>query len=192
MRRKTIAGILLALIALPIVTAGCVKPLRVLTPELFGMTCATDRICVEDPTTFDRARVLRNDAVTFVQNRFGPLEKMPKVLFCASKECFSTFGHPEFAAQHVAGTGTTVINEIGWHDYILRHEMIHQWQQEQFGLLPYASGLPRWYIEGMAYELSEDPRTTIPNIAAQGFREEFKAWVAAGNDWRQPPTAQQP
>jgi hypothetical protein len=47
--------------------------------------------------------------------------------------------------------------------------------------------LPRWYIEGMAYSISQDPRKPLPRADIQGWRDLFNAWKEEGNDWRQPP-----
>ena len=70
---------------------------------------------------------------------------------------------------------------------MVRHEMIHHWQAEQFGAAESAKNLPQWYVEGMAYEFSNDPRGTISSPVAQKHRARFRAWIAAGNNWRVPP-----
>lgn len=182
---KTKLAVLSALTLL-LVACAAYKPARVLAPEQFGMTCPEPTLCIDDIAALPKAKKLRTDAVQIVESRFGPFKKEPRVLFCTTKDCFKTFGPPVIAAQNVGRSGS-VINAIGWHDHIVRHELIHHWQNEQFGLIKASHGLPRWYIEGMAYELSEDPRDTIPNEQAQGYRETFRAWTAAGNDWRIPP-----
>ncbi|WP_417818785.1 IS6 family transposase [Tritonibacter scottomollicae] len=79
-----------------------------------------------------------------------------------------------------------LINEKGWQDYILRHELIHHWRNEQFGAVQ-GSRLPRWYIEGMAYSVSQDLRDPLPRTDIQAWRAQFNAWVQEGNEWRQPP-----
>ena len=85
------------------------------------------------------------------------------------------------------GANDIVVNDKGWQDHIVRHELIHHWQSETFGVLQAGTRLPRWYIEGMAYVLSEDPRPIIPNEKAQAQRLRFQRWIAAGNDWRMAP-----
>lgn len=177
-----------AMSALALLLAACAfyKPLRVLTPETFGLTCITDDICVEDTSTITEAAKLRDDALSFVTANVGPIERPPRVLFCNSEDCFSRFGNPAVAALNFSGLDTLLINDRGWQDYILRHELIHHWQVEQFGVVQ-ASRLPRWYIEGMAYSISQDPRDPLPRSDIQAWRDQFNAWVEEGNDWRQPP-----
>ena len=177
-----------ALVALGLLLAACAlyKPLRVLTPEIFGLTCMSDDICVEDPATITEATALRDNALRFVEENIGPLRQPPRVLFCGSEECFARFGNPAVSALYFWGMETLLINEKGWQDYILRHELIHHWQVQQFGPVQ-SSRLPRWYIEGMAYSLSQDPRNPLPRTDIEEWRAQFDAWVEEGNDWRQPP-----
>jgi hypothetical protein len=52
--------------------------------------------------------------------------------------------------------------------------MIHRLQTQQLGTLRMYS-LPGWFVEGMAYYLSEDPR---PKLAEpfQSYRSKFESW----------------
>jgi len=147
--------------------AGCSAAgvLRVASPEMAGLHCGAVDICVEDPQTLTKATALADDAVAFVTTKIGPLKKRPAFLFCSTRDCFADFANPQVAAVYFWGTDTIVVNAIGWHPHILRHEVIHHWQAETFGAMAPISR-PSWYIEGMAYTLSEDPRAQIPHAAA--------------------------
>lgn len=182
------ALLFVAISTLALFPAACTfyKPLRTLVPETFGLTCVADELCLEDATTIAEASRLRDDALQFIEANLGPLSHPPRILFCSSTECFSRFGNPAVAALYMWGLDTLVVNESGWHDYILRHEMIHHWQVEHFGALG-GRKLPRWYIEGMAYALSEDPRDPLPRNDIQAWRAQFNSWTGEGNDWRHPP-----
>ena len=175
-------------LVLALLVAACAlyKPLRALTPETFGLNCVTDSLCVEDMSSVTEATRLRDDALSFVAANVGPIDQSPRVLFCSSEDCFSRFGNPAVAALYFWGLDTLLINDKGWQVYILRHEMIHHWQVEQFGAVQ-ASQLPRWYIEGIAYSISQDPTDPLPRSDIQEWRDQFNAWVEEGNDWRQPP-----
>ena len=171
------------------VLSGCAvsQAGRLYVPQINGMTCFPNGVCVEDIARIDEATALRNDAVSFVQGKLGPLAAPPRLLFCTTKKCSGKFGNPGAGALYFWGTNRIVVSNTGWVQFMLRHEMIHHWQAEQFGAVEGASTLPRWYIEGMAYDFSNDPRQTIPNPTANAQRKKFRAWFAAGNDWHVPP-----
>lgn len=184
--RKTILFCTMSILALLLAACAFYKPLRVITPETFGLTCVTDTLCVEDVSTVAEATELWDDALRFVAENVGPIDHPPRVLFCSSEDCFAQFGNPAVAAFYFWGLDTLLINDKGWQDYILRHELIHHWQVQHFGALQ-ASRLPRWYIEGMAYSVSQDPRDPLPRTDIQAWRAQFNGWVQEKNDWRQPP-----
>ena len=178
-----------AMLGLGVVLSGCVatQVARLAVPEVNGMTCYPNAVCVEDVARIDEATALRDDAIAFVQGKVGPVRVAPRLLFCTTRACAGKFGHVDVGASYFWGTNTMVVSNTGWHSFMVRHEMIHHWQAERFGAVEGAKNLPRWYIEGMAYHFSNDPRPTLPNGAAQGQRAEFRRWLAAGNNWRVPP-----
>jgi hypothetical protein len=53
--------------------------------------------------------------------------------------------------------------------------MIHHLQKERLGNLKGWLVTPNWFIEGMAYFLSEDPRPTLAEPWQQ-YRFQFDAW----------------
>lgn len=175
-------------IAVVLVSAGFItlfKPARVLVPQVAGMTCVSDVLCLDDPAFASEAAALRAAALVQVSARLGPFETPPRVLFCRHAGCFNRFGDPRIKAQNVGRFGM-VINATGWSQHIVAHEMIHQRQSEVLGTIAVAYTLPRWFIEGMAYSLSDDPRATLPMPQLDTYRTRFNAWAAAGGDWRAP------
>ncbi|KCV83479.1 hypothetical protein ATO10_01925 [Actibacterium atlanticum] len=175
-------------VALVLLAAGFIalfKPARVLVPQVTGMTCVSDVLCLDDPAFTREAAALRDAAMAQVSARLGPFEVPPRVLFCRFEGCFDRFGDPRIKAQNVGRFGM-VINATGWSQYIVAHEMIHQRQAEVLGTIATAYTLPRWFVEGMAYSLSDDPRETLPMPQLDRYRARFNAWAVAGGDWRNP------
>jgi len=170
------------------VAAGCSPTVgaRVLVPERAGLTCLDATLCIDDVARLSEARKLRADAAAFVQARLGPFERAPRVLFCTTSACSEAFGIDGPIAL-AFGTAGLVISDRGWLPYVLRHEMIHHRQAEVFGPNQTAVLLPKWFIEGAAYTLSEDPRDPLPRADIQQWRAQFKAWQAQGKTWRDRP-----
>lgn len=166
-----------ALSSLPLFTWAAFKPIRVLAPELAGVQCAESGICVDELERLEEARALRDEAVNFVESRLGKLRATPRFIFCSSQECAKSFGFTNNAAYHV-GTFGIVIGPRGWHSYFARHEVIHHLQMENIGSLHALLFTPTWFIEGMAYSLSEDPRRPLPQ-PLEGWRDAFERWYPA-------------
>lgn len=179
MRLPLPALVFAALSALPLVTWAAFKPIRVLAPQLAGVQCPDSSICIDDLTKIDQARALRDESVGFVESRVGKIANIPKYIFCSSEECAKSFGITSNAAHNV-GTFGIVIGPRGWHEHFARHELIHHLQMEKIGSLHTLLVTPTWFIEGMAYSMSEDPRRPL----AQPFEEwraQFESWYPAAS-----------
>jgi len=164
---------LLLLVVTPVAAWVLVKPVRALAPQWLGMDCATTTVCVEDRDELPRAAALHAEALAFVDHRIGALQTSPKVIFCSTESCADAFGLGARSAVTV-GTWGTVIGPRAWKAYYVRHEMIHVLQAERLGVL----GLlfkPAWFKEGMAYGLSEDPRTPL-HAPFEAQRQTFRQW----------------
>ena len=185
---KSLTWILLAaLLSVVGGTWALYKPIRILAPELNGLVCLSDRICIDDPSRYEGAKALYDEAVAFVGQSVGSIERHPRVVFCTTETCYLSFGL-EKPAAHTTPFGI-IVSPRGWLPHYVRHELIHHVQQEQLGywkLGPVRQWRsPEWFIEGMAYALSDDPRAVLmePN---QSFRSRFQAWyreVGADELW---------
>ncbi|MBI3230737.1 MAG: hypothetical protein HYZ45_11355 [Burkholderiales bacterium] len=165
-------GVLIFVIA-PLCAWFLVKPVRVIAPRLVGITCPMENVCVDDISKYGEAAALYAEGSAFVASVLSPLRAPPKVIFCSTVACAENFGLGARSAVTVARFGT-VIGPKAWKPYYVRHEMIHVLQGEQVGVIPLLFK-PSWFVEGMAYALSDDPRTTL----AEPFetdRSMFRKW----------------
>ena len=149
------------------------KPTRVLAPTLNGVACISKTVCTDDPSRYDQAVKLYDEAFEFVSRSVGSMERKPRAIFCTSQDCYRSFGFTRTAANTVGVSGI-VIGPRGWKDYYLRHEMIHHLQAERMGVLQQWL-IPNWLTEGMAYVLSEDPRQDLGE-PLQEYRRQFREW----------------
>ena len=162
---------------LPVAAWASFKPIRVLAPELFGLHCTNHGVCVDDPNRLTEAVALKTEAVIFVSTRVGAIENVPRTVFCSTAACAKAFGFTNQGAYNV-GTAGLVIGPRGWHPYFVRHELIHHLQNERLGTLNAWLFKPNWFLEGMAYSLSEDPRRPLPQ-PLETWRRDFEAWYPA-------------
>ena len=173
--------IFISLLCVPAVVWALYKPMRIISPAwVAGITCVSDVICLDDVSRYQEAVDLYGSALHFVEARVGTIESRPRVVFCSSQACFESFGFSQ-AAAHAVGVSGIVIGPRGWEEYDLRHEMIHHLQAERLGVYAQWRG-PDWYIEGMAYYLSGDPRQYLDDPWGK-YRSQFEHWYrAVGRD----------
>ncbi len=172
--KKTLFILALLPILVPIAAWSMYKPVRVLLPGwVGGVVCVSSEICLEDKSRLQEAEILYHDAAQDVSSLVGTFQHAPRIIFCSTENCYQSFGFKRASATAV-GTSGIVISPRGWKPYYLRHEMIHYRQSEELGVI---SSLlkPEWFIEGMAYSLSDDPRQQLSD-RWQKNREKFDAW----------------
>lgn len=173
--RWLLAAGLLSLVLAPAGALAFYKPSRVVVPEWFGLRCADDGICIDDEARRGEALILRDEAVAFVSGVLAPPRRVPRFVFCAGEACARSFGMVHAAAYNVATLGI-VIRPKGWHSHFVRHELIHHVQNERLGTAVAFLARPEWWREGMAYALSDDPRTPIPSALLECWRAGFERW----------------
>ena len=109
----------------------------------------------------------------FVGSTVSSIKKKPRVIFCSTDPCFQSFGLGKRSAATI-GTFGIVISPRAWKPYYVRHEIIHHLQNEKLGMIR-AWLEPKWFMEGMAYSLSEDPREKLSEPFEQ-YRSKFEVW----------------
>ncbi|MFP8777594.1 hypothetical protein [Hydrogenophaga sp. RWCD_12] len=163
----------LLLVIVPFAAWMLVKPVRVLAPSLVGLSCDRGPVCTEDPEQWPVANSLYAEGMAFVSVAVAPVEGAPRAVFCATQACADRFGLGARAAVTV-GTWGTVYAPRAWKPYFVRHELIHVLQGQRLGLARRLL-LPTWFVEGMAYALSEDPRAPLAE-PWEAHRNRFNEW----------------
>lgn len=166
--------LLVALLVAPISAWAFFKPIRVVAPEWNGVSCVNDIICIDDLSRYVVAANVYESARQFVEVAVGPMERKPRVVFCSTDRCFQSFGLGRRSAATL-GTVAIVVSPRAWQPHYVRHEMFHHVQNEQLGSLKAWMVSPEWFIEGMAYSLSEDPRPVLSE-PWQHDRIQFEVW----------------
>ena len=170
----------LVLVVVPVVAWFVVKPVHVLAPQWASVICDAEKlVCVDEAARQGEARDLRDEAVRFVSGKVGKFNGHPRVVFCASQACADSFGLGARSAVTL-GTFGTVIGPRAWKPYYVRHELIHYLQAERVGIV-HLLFKPQWWIEGMAYALSEDPREKLME-PWETDRAAFKKWLGGAGE----------
>ncbi|MBX3656168.1 MAG: hypothetical protein KF686_18475 [Ramlibacter sp.] len=164
---------LLLVTVVPALAWALVKPVRVVLPELAGVTCVSATICVDDLSQVPRAQALYSEAVAYVSGNVAPVDGDPRVIFCSTQACANGFGLGARSAVTL-GTLATVVGPHAWKPYYVRHELIHYVQGRALGVVPLLLK-PSWFVEGMAYGLSQDPRSPLAE-PFESDRAKFFAW----------------
>lgn len=133
-------------------------------------------MCLENEADYDKAKILRLEAIEFLKEDVGSFDNEPKVIFCSTWECAGKFGLGKRSAVTLGAYGSA-ISPRAWTPYYVRHELIHQLQSQELGFIKTLL-LPSWLIEGMAYSRSEDPRLPL-NQPWQGYRSKFDNWLVS-------------
>src|SRR5512147_1299995 len=74
----------IALLSVPFAAWAFLKPVRVLAPELNGVSCLSDTICTDDPSRYDIASNLYQSSQQLVEAAVGPMGHKPRVVFCST------------------------------------------------------------------------------------------------------------
>jgi hypothetical protein len=160
-------------VVLPPVAWFLVKPVRVIAPTFVQVTCPHPTLCVDDPARLDEARKLYTEAEAFVSANVEQIGRSPRLVFCSTEQCAQSFGLGRRAAVSV-GTLGIVLGPRAWVDHLVRHEMIHYVQARRLNVFRLLF-MPKWFVEGMAYAMSDDPRAPLDQ-PFEGWRQEFRAW----------------
>ena len=176
---KKLYILLILIIVIPITCWAGFKPIRVIAPEFSGVKCLTQLICVEDETQLAKVKQLYSKAMKQLENDIDNIQNKPRVVFCSTEKCFNYFGLYKQKAATLATFGI-VLSPRAWENEYLVHELIHHLQHERLGLTKVWFSTPDWFMEGMAYSLSKDPRSELAE-PWQGYRNKFDTWYATIN-----------
>lgn len=161
------------IIAVASIALATYKPSRVLFPQINGLSCNNENICIDEMEQLPKAYELVKKSKIIVSHSLGKLDFKPKFIFCSTQNCFESFGFSKAAAINIGKSGT-IIGPRGWMQHIVTHELIHQWQNYQYGIFSVLFA-EEWMIEGMAYALSNDPREKLSE-PWQSYRQQYIEW----------------
>jgi hypothetical protein len=142
-------------------------------PSCFGFAAAGDNIYVQDtmPDAERRAaRATLQAARDRVRRFYGALLREPQVFLCADEACYQ-----RYAGEGSRGTAfldrALILAPGAVTVPIAAHELSHIEFHARIGLIATARDrVPRWFDEGLAINVSDDPRYLLPGSGAARCR----------------------
>lgn len=164
-----------------------------LCPRCFGFTPLAGNTYVETAMSAaeraNTAAALRQ-ARAIVLKFYGSLEANPSVFVCATPDCYRRFGGG--GSRGMATLDRAVIlSPDGITPVIAAHELSHVELHARAGAWRVWFGaIPRWFDEGLAINVSDDPRYLLPGTGAARCRarsrdplpESHREWMAQADD----------
>lgn len=164
-------------------------------PSCYGFTALPQSdIYIERgmaPATQAALETVLANARTRVVAFYGSVTAHPRILACATPRCFARLRGGRRAAVSYADL-LLVISPRGTNGVIAAHELAHLEFHHRIGIMRFLTGaVPAWFDEGLAVEVSGDPRyvgaAAAPCRAGDRERlpESMFAWQArtpAGHD----------
>ena len=169
--------------AVPVGAWAYFKPVRILAPELNGVTC-DGAVCVEDNAQLEQAHKLQRDAIERVAKQLVPLRELPLTVFCSTRACYHSFGGGMERGATLFHLGVILPPE-SWVPHIVEHEYIHMLQAQELGLMG-RQRTPDWFKEGMPFFISAPPAYDLPDYA-RPLVAKYRAWeqrVGRKNVWQ--------
>lgn len=135
--------------------------LRALSPEDAGMENVSGEIWVEPAMSRSQRETLLEATRTArmqLERAYGPLRTRPRLIACVTETCYKGFGQQRTRAVSF-GDSAILLSPRGLTAGFIAHEWSHA---ELYARLGGATGalcrdMPRWFDEGLAVVLSEDP-----------------------------------
>ena len=164
--------VLALVLVAPVLAWAAFKPVRILAPELNGVTCRGS-VCVEKASEFARAAQLQRDAVAEVGRKLVVLQHAPLTVFCSTRKCYHSCGGGMERGATLFNWGV-ILPPDSWVPHIVQHEYIHMLQAQQLGLAG-RERTPAWFKEGMPFVVSEPPAYDLPAYA-RPLAARYRAW----------------
>jgi hypothetical protein len=136
-------------------------------PSCYGFLDTGSGIYVERTMSAEmRASVLTQieAARARVRDFYGNLESAPRILICATDECYRPFGG---GSRGIALLDKALfLSPRGIDPVIAAHEIAHTELHRRIGYAAtFRRLVPQWFDEGLAVVVSDDPRYLQPNAA---------------------------
>lgn len=150
------------LFILVFILSGCsiLRSSKLLLPNWFDFTEIAAEVYVDEAMPADRRQALLTElalAQARVAGFFGERVGQPRLFACSTEDCFLANGGVS-AKGKAYGASMLLLSPRGLNTVIISHEFSHIELNERLGVFKTLRVIPRWFDEGLAVLVSEDPR----------------------------------
>ncbi|MBO3739278.1 hypothetical protein [Actinoplanes flavus] len=158
-RRWIIAGVVIGVLGLSVAGVAVAAPAvtAVACPQCYGLTSLGDGVYAEvgDDTAGDAYRRMIEAANQRVAGFYGGRTSSPRVLICATTECYHRIGGGAEKGRALR-TWALMLSPAGADETIAAHELAHTELRQRLG--DAIGQVPYWFNEGLAVLVSGDVR----------------------------------
>lgn len=151
--------LLLVLAALGLQACSTVKSAKLLVPAALDMELIAPRVYV-DPKMAEEQRLALSQAIIHARQRirlyYGNVAADPEIFACATEQCFRQLGGVSARAK-AYGTSKLLLSPRGLTVPMIAHEWSHAEFSTRVGGYFAAKDVPRWFDEGLAVLVSNEP-----------------------------------
>jgi len=150
---------LICLALLGLSACSTLKSAKLLAPATFGMEQIAPRVYV-DPKMTEMQRLALTEAITTARQRihlyYGNVVAEPEIIACSTEQCFQRIGG-ETARAKSYGAAKMLLSPRGLTAPMIAHEWSHAEFSTRVGGSFAAKDIPRWFDEGLAVLVSNEP-----------------------------------
>jgi hypothetical protein len=133
----------------------------IVCPTCYGLERLDSNVFVERSMSAE-ARIRVAEVLTEARKRvsdfYGSLDSDPRILVCATEECYRRIGGGQPRGKSFSAIAL-FLSPRGTDATIASHELSHIELHRRLGLIHFLSGaIPAWFDEGVAVVVSDDPR----------------------------------
>lgn len=179
---------LLSSSALLLVACGSVNSLRMLSPGSFGMAEVHPKLYVEPAMSVEQRQELEKQILAGraqVERFYGDIRTTPYFVACVTKECAVRFG--SYGERATAfGDQAIRLSPNGLAAPLVAHEWSHAELYRRVGGWLRIGQIPRWFDEGVAVVVANEPRHSEDNwrqIQRRGVPTPALAELISRSDW---------
>ena len=163
--QAVLSASLLATLLAPLGGCGSAVSFRMLSPKVFGMEQAGPRLYVEAAMDAEQRRALAAQIAIGrdqVERFYGMVTTTPYFVACMTPECTARFGsYGERAAAF--GESAVRLSYNGLAAALVAHEWSHAELYGRVGGWWVQRRIPRWFDEGLAVVVADEPRHSEAN-----------------------------